>query len=87
LPGATDTAAVPEFGFDQANLPMRLMPPERVAAEGLAALSANRATHIAGRMNRIVAAITPRSVVSSMFGNLMRQAVAKRSLTTDAQAG
>ena len=87
LPGATDTAAVPEFGLDQANLPMRLMPPERVAAEGLAALSANRATHIAGRMNRIVAAITPRSVVSSMFGNLMRQAVAKRSLSTDAQAG
>jgi hypothetical protein len=38
-------------------------------------------------MNRIVAAITPRSVVSSMFGNMMRQAVAKRSLSTDAQAG
>src|SRR5919204_1252218 len=87
LPGATDTAAVPEFGLDQATRPLRLMPPERVAAEGLAALSANRAPHIAGRMNRIVAAITPRSVVSSMFGNLMRQAVAKRNLSTDAQAG
>src|SRR5919201_479084 len=87
LPGPTDTPVISDFGFDQANLPLKLMSPEQCAAEGLAALSANRATHIAGRMNRILAAITPRSVVSSMFGNLMRQAVAKRSLTTDAQAG
>lgn len=81
LPGATDTAAINEFGFDRVGSPMKLMPPERVAAEGLAALNANRATHIAGRTNRIVAAVTPRSVVSRMFGNMMRQAVADPSLT------
>ncbi len=78
LPGPTDTPAMTDFGFDQANLPLRLMSPERCAAEGLAALQMNRATHIAGRMNRIQAAVLPRSVVSSMFGEMMRQVVVKR---------
>ena len=86
LPGAIDTAAAREFGFDQANPPMRLMSPEQCAAEGLAALSANRATHIAGRTNRIMAAVMPRSVVSSMFGKMMRQVVVKRRVLASAQA-
>ena len=79
LPGPTDTPAVPDFGFDQANLPMKLMSPEQCAAEGLAALQMNRTTHIAGRMNRLLAAVLPRSVASLMFGNMMHQAVVKRS--------
>lgn len=87
LPGATDTAAGPEFGFDQTNSPIGLMTPQQCAAEGLAALSANRVTHIAGRMNRIMAAILPRSVVSSMFGRSMRQVVIKRRIRADAKAG
>lgn len=86
LPGATDTAAGAEFGFDRANPAMRLMSSEQCAAEGLAALSANRATHIAGRMNRVMAAIVPRSVVSSMFGKMMRQVVVKRRVLASAQA-
>jgi short-subunit dehydrogenase len=86
LPGPTDTPVVADFGFEQANLPMKLMSPEQCAAEGLAALSANRATHIAGRMNRIVAAVVPRAVVSSMFGNMMRQVVVKRSVSAETPA-
>ena len=85
LPGPTDTPVISDFGFDQANLPLKLMSPEQCAAEGLAALSANRATHIAGRMNRILAAVIPRSVVSSMFGNMMRQVVEKRSVSAETQ--
>jgi short-subunit dehydrogenase len=88
LPGPTDTPVIADFGFDQANLPMMLMSPEQCAAEGLAALNANRATHIAGRMNRIMAAVMPRAVVSSMFGTMMRQVVVKRSASSEtAQAG
>jgi short-subunit dehydrogenase len=86
LPGPTDTPVAFEFGFDQANLPMKLMSPEQCAAEGLAALSANRATHIAGRMNRILAAVLPRSVVSRMFGNMLRQVVEKRTGSAERQA-
>lgn len=88
LPGPTATPVIGDFGFDQANLPLKLMSPERCAAEGLAALSANRAalsanraTHIAGRLNRILAAVMPRSVVSSMFGNMLHQVVVKRNVT------
>ncbi len=58
---------------------MRLMSPDQCAAEGLAALQMHRATHIAGRMNRTVAAVVPRSVVGSMFGKMMHQVVEKRS--------
>ena len=84
LPGATDTPASIEFGYAQANLPMKLMSPEQCVAEGLAALSANRATHIAGRMNRLLAAVMPRSMVSSMFGKMMHRVVVTRSSSAEA---
>ena len=86
LPGATDTPASIEFGYAQANLPMKLMSPGQCAAEGLAALSANRATHIAGRLNRIMAAVVPRSMVGKMFGSMMRQTVERRSIEANTQA-
>lgn len=79
LPGPTDTQVASDFGFDGRRLPLRMMSPEECAAEGLAALKANRATRIAGRMNRIMAAVMPRALVSSMFGKMMHQAVMARS--------
>jgi short-subunit dehydrogenase len=63
---------------------MKLMSPEQCVAEGLAALSANRATHIAGRMNRLLAAVMPRSMVSSMFGKMMHRVVVTRSSSAEA---
>lgn len=86
LPGATDTPASSEFGFAQANLPMKLMSPGQCVAEGLTALSANRATHIAGRLNRVMAAVMPRRVVGRMFGSMMRQVVEKRRAEGSLQA-
>ncbi|HEX8917247.1 MAG TPA: SDR family NAD(P)-dependent oxidoreductase, partial [Chloroflexota bacterium] len=83
LPGPTDTPVIDDFGYDQVNFPMRLMSPEQCAAEGLAALQMNRATHVPGRMNRIQAAVLPRSVVSSMFGKMMRQVVVKRGSSAE----
>ncbi len=89
LPGPTNTPMVGDFGFGQANLPIRVMSPEQCAAEGLAALQMNRPTHIAGRMNRLMAALIPRSVVSSMFGKMMHKAVVKRNspVVTPAEPG
>jgi short-subunit dehydrogenase len=78
LPGATETPLLAASGFD---LPAILKPmsTEQCVVEGLAALSANRATHIAGSMNRILARIMPRRLATRMFGNLSAQVLAKRN--------
>ncbi len=78
LPGATDTPLLAASGFD---LPAILKPMsvEQCVAEGLAALSVNRATHIAGRMNRMLAALMPRRLATRMYGSMSAQVLAKRS--------
>lgn len=75
LPGPTATEGVAASGFD---LPTKLMPVEQCVAEGLAALQANRATHIAGRTNRIMAALIPGSFMRSMMGAMLAKALANR---------
>jgi len=54
------------------------MSPQQCVAEGLAALSANRATHIAARMNRLLAALMPRRLATRMYGSMSAQVLAKR---------
>jgi uncharacterized protein len=78
LPGPTDTPGVTAAGFDADSMPMKLMSVEQCVAEGLAALNVNRATHIAGRMNRIMTALIPRSVMRKMMGMMLAKALAKR---------
>lgn len=73
LPGPTDTPLIRQTdGFDVDRMPMAPMRPEAVAAEGLAALRRNRPTHIAGRLNRVMAAM-PRRVSAAMWAMLMRR--------------
>ena len=48
--GANTAAGMAEFGFDADNLPMKPMSVVQCVDEGLAALGANRATHITGCM-------------------------------------
>jgi uncharacterized protein len=78
LPGATDTPLLAANGFD---LPAILKPmsTEQCVAEGLAALGANRATHIAGRMNRMLTRVIPRRLATRMYGSMSAQVLAKRS--------
>jgi short-subunit dehydrogenase len=78
LPGATDTPMLAASGFD---LPAMLKPmsTEQCVAEGLAALKVNRATHIAGRMNRMLAASMPRRLATRMYGSMSAQVLAKQS--------
>jgi short-subunit dehydrogenase len=80
LPGATDTPLMASSGFNPDTLPVKPMSPKQCVAEGLAALSANRATHIAGRLNRIIAALMPRSLAIRMYGSLTRQLMVKSSV-------
>lgn len=85
LPGATDTPLLAASGFD---LPAILKPmsPEQCVVEGLAALSANRATHIAGSMNRMLATLMPRRLATRIYGSMSAQVLAKRNRETGALA-
>ena len=81
--GAMDTLSalspvLDAFGFDADMMPVKPMSVEQCVDEGLAALVANRATHITGRMFRILAALTPRSVMTRMNGNMLAKAVARK---------
>lgn len=73
-PGATDTPMIAASGFDPARMPMKLMSTRQCVAEGLAALSANRATRIPGSLNRIMA-LMPRSLATRMYGSMMRRTI------------
>jgi len=78
VPGATDTPLLAASGFERPSI-LKPMSPEQCVAEGLAALGANRATHIAERMNRMLARVIPRRLATRMFGNLSAQVLTKRN--------
>ena len=83
LPGPTDTPMMTNSGTDPSDTPMKLMSAQACVAEGLAALNANRATHIAGRLNRIMIALIPRSVRPKMMGTMVAKGLAR--LNTQAE--
>ena len=76
LPGGVDTPVIPKLGLDARTMPMKPISVEQCVNEGLAALNANRATHIVGRMFRMMAALTPRSMMTRMNGIMLAKAIA-----------
>lgn len=85
LPAPTDTPAIAELGFDPAAMPLKPMPVEQCVAEGLAALHANRPTHISGRFYRMMMALMPRSLVVSFNGKMLGKASARRQMRMNHQ--
>jgi uncharacterized protein len=81
LPGPTLTESMAKMGVDPSEMPMKPMTAERVAFEGLRALQANRATHIAGRLNRIMSRLMPRALATTMMGKMIGKKFAGRALT------
>jgi short-subunit dehydrogenase len=79
LPGPTATPMLAKFGLDPKSMPVKPLTVTQCAAEGLAALKANRPTHISGRLNRFMAATIPHSVTSNIFGKMLGKAVASRA--------
>jgi uncharacterized protein len=73
LPGATDTPVLERFGVQPGNSPVKPMTVGQCVAEGLAALSANRATQIPGRVNRVFDRVVPGRAFSSMMGRMAGQ--------------
>lgn len=80
LPGPTDTAVIDEFGLDRATMPIKLMTVAQCVAEGLAAFNANRATHLSGRLNRLMATIIPASITRRLLGNMLASGAEKRGV-------
>jgi short-subunit dehydrogenase len=76
--GPTNTAIIPKLGLDPATMPMKLMSVEQCVYEGLEALRKNRATHISGRMNRIMNAMMPAFVARRMMGKMLGEGAAKK---------
>ncbi len=79
LPGATDTPMLAASGLSPDKLPVKPLSTKQCVAEGLAALSANRATHIAGSLNRVMAALMPRPLAIRMYGSLTQQFMVERN--------
>jgi short-subunit dehydrogenase len=77
VPGPTDTPMLANSGTEARDLPMKIMSAEQCAAEGLAALSANRATHITGAIMRLMITLVPRSVRPKMLGNMVAKGLAR----------
>lgn len=78
LPGGVDTPVVVKLGLDAKTMPVKLISVEQCVSEGLAALSANHVTHVPGRMFRLMAALTPRSMMTRMNGLMLARAVATK---------
>jgi hypothetical protein len=83
MPGPTLTESMGKMGVDPSEMPMKPMSAERVAAEALRALQKNRATHIAGRVNRVMSRLMPRSVATTVMGALIGKKFAARALAAE----
>ena len=89
MPGPTDTPVLGMMGVDPAHMPIRPISAHACAAEGLTALVANRPTHIAGRMARLMYRLMPGSVSRNVARTMLANALAARAedLSVGAPAG
>ena len=71
IPGPTDTPVIDHFGLDRASLPMAPMTVERCVDEGLRALQAGRATHLTGRLNRVLLRLLPAAVLRRVNARML----------------
>jgi short-subunit dehydrogenase len=80
VPGATATPMTARFGADRTAMGRLMMSADACAADGLTALSSNRAVRVSGRVNRTTIALTPRRIRSRLFG-AMNRSMALRQAT------
>lgn len=85
VPGPTKTPGLLER--DDVDFSVMPLPPMEVAdvvRDGLDALVARKRSRVPGFMNRLMAALTPRSLAIPMWGSLLRKGVAPQLLPADA---
>lgn len=74
--GPTDTRVIDMLGLDRARLPIKPQSADATAAEALAALVANRPTHLSGRINRLVYRVLPSALTTRLARSLVEQGMA-----------
>jgi short-subunit dehydrogenase len=67
----TDTPIIDKMGFKRSAMPVRPMPVRRCVEEALAALDANKATIMPGRLYRIMNRLMPASLSRRMTATMM----------------
>jgi short-subunit dehydrogenase len=74
--GPTDTRVIDLMGLDRARMPIKPQSADATAAEALAALVANRPTHLSGRINRLVYRLMPTALTTRMARSMVEQGLA-----------
>ena len=72
-PGLTDTAVIPELFVDPGAIPMKLLSVAQVAAEGIAAIQANKSVCVPGALNRFTNRFVPFSIIRNMEAKLLKK--------------
>jgi short-subunit dehydrogenase len=72
----TDTPVLAQLGLSPDAMPMKPMRVDRCVEETLRALAKNQATIIPGRVNRLMSAAVPPSVIRAIMGKMFRAAFA-----------
>ncbi len=72
-PGLTDTAVIPELFVDPGAIPMKLLSVAQVAAEGIAAIQANKSLCVPGALNRFMNLVVPASITRKMEVKLLKK--------------
>ena len=71
--GLTDTAVIPELFVDPGAIPMKLLSVAQVAAEGIAAIQANKSLCVPGALNRFMNLVVPASITRKMEVKLLKK--------------
>ena len=82
LPGPTQTAVFDKIGFDARSTPFPPMTVEQTVSEGLAALIANRPSHLSGAMYRMMNRLMPRSLFREMNGRMLLKVITRKQKQT-----
>jgi short-subunit dehydrogenase len=80
LPSPTQTPLFDKIGLDANSTPLKPMTVEQCVAEGLAALSANRPSHVTGALYRIMNSLLPRSLFREMNGQMLLRVLTQRQI-------
>ncbi len=75
LPGPTSTPLAENMGFDARSTPLSV---EQTVSEGLAALIANRPSHLSGAQFRIISRLMPRALFREMNGQMLGKVLTQK---------
>lgn len=75
----TDTAIIEKFGLDPSTMPMKPMSTTQCVSEALRAFRRKNSLSLPGRINRIMSAVVPTSIMRVMMGKMIEQTLASRN--------